>query len=222
MVDFSFIGKEAFVIQYEDLISLVGYNHVMSLAEQEEREDQARLDEKYGQYCHFAAYKFPYTREEVMHAYLSRDKFDISGFVKQFMHYDHAIDLIMGRSAVPNLSYAFKMFNAAYQNGIHQLYIHSNVYSKLIELFIGNLGIPVKYVHGDIIPVLRSLPNCTYTTSVPDNIRKCADVGVPFALTIVDDFPYIREILEDQKLLQQLQDKNVYVQYTGVLSAGFL
>ena len=222
MVDFSFIGKDAFVIQYEDLISLIGYNHVMWLAEQEEQRDQARLDEKYGQYCHFAAYKFPYTKEDVMRAYLDRDKFDISGFVKQFMPNDHAIELIMARSAGPNLSYAFKMFNAAYQNGIQQLYIHSNVYSKIIEILVSNLEIPVKYVHGDIIPVLRSLPNCTYTTSDPNNIRKCVDVGAPFALTIVDDFPYIREILEDQKLLQQLQDRNVYVQYTGVLSAGLL
>lgn len=202
MLDFSFIGKEAFVIQYEDLISLIGWNVVERYKDDND----------------------PDKREERLLAYLNRESFDISSYIKQHTNVDVPNEIIMcSKSAcTPNLAYAFKMMQASYQNGIKRLYVHSNTYSPVIEKFIQNLEIKTNYVHGDIIPVLHNLPNCTYTTSDPNNIRKCVDVDVPIALTIVDDFPYLSNTITDQSLLRNLEKANVYVQYTGVLSAGFI
>ena len=122
----------------------------------------------------------------------------------------------------PNLAYAFKMLQAAHTNGIRNFVIHSNIYSPVIEKIVKGLEIKTTYVHGDIVPVLRSLPNCTYTTSNPDNIRKCMDVQVPFALTIVDDFQYVAPIVLDQPFIDKLREQNVFVQFTGVISAGII
>ena len=39
MIDFSYIGQDAFVIQYEDLISLIGVNAVKLLNSMEDKEE---------------------------------------------------------------------------------------------------------------------------------------------------------------------------------------
>lgn len=200
MIDFSFIGQEAFVIQYEELISLTGWNIVEYILND------------------------PSKREERLLDYLNRDVYDYHDYVQKHTGHDIPCDRMMESriACAPNLAYAFKMMDAAYRNGIKRLYVHSNMYSSVIERFIHRLEIPTNYVHGDIVPVLHDLPNCTYTTSDPDNIRRCLDVGVPFALTIVDDCPYVGSIITDNTLLKNLEKANVYVQYTGVLSAGFI
>lgn len=207
MIDFSNIGKDAFVIQYEDLISLIGLNVVRFIREKQ---------------------NLPNT-DDLTLEYLNRTEYDIEKFIKEHNVIDwwncsFPIDLMMSSKIAcrPNLAYAFKMMRAAHENGLHNLYIHSNEYSKVIEQFVNQLEIKTKYVHGDIIPVLRSLPNCTYTTSNPDNIRKCMDVGVPFALTIVDDFQYVAPLALDTKFIAELRARNVYVQFTGVISAGII
>ena len=202
MIDFSDIGSRAFVIQYEDLISLIGLNTVSYILSKQDQN----------------------TSDDMILAYLNRENYDMSRFVKEHTHVDFSLENMMQSklACVPNLAYAFKMMSAAHQHGIRDLYIHSNLYSPIIENFVKQLEIPTNYVHGDIIPVLRNLPNCTYTTSDPNNIRTCLNVNVPFALTIVDDFQYVGPIVTDENLLKELEKKNVYVQYTGVISAGVL
>lgn len=203
MLDFSNIGCDAFVIQYEDLISLMGLNAVSYILSK--RNNQSVSD-------------------DMILAYINRDIYDIPTFVKKHTSVDFNMENMYKSQIVckPNLAYAFKMMQAAYQNGIKKLYVHSNEYSPIIEKFIQQLEIPTNYVHGDIIPVLHSLPNCTYTTSNPDNIKKCVDVDVPFALTIVDDFQYVGPIVVDESFIKTLTDKNIFIQYTGVISAGVL
>lgn len=202
MIDFSDIGSSAFVIQYEDLISLIGLNTVSYIRSRQ------KLN----------------TDDEIILAYINRENHDMPTFVKEQTGIDFPIEKMMESelACVPNLAYAFKMMQTAYQHGLKKLYIHSNLYSPVVEKFVNQLDIPTNYVHGDIVPVLRNLPNCTYTTSDPMNIRKCLEVKVPFALTIVDDFQYVAPILLDEQLLKDLKNQNVYVQYTGVISAGIL
>ena len=202
MIDFSDIGSAAFVIQYEDLISLMGLNAVSHIRKRQGQD----------------------TSDELILAYLNRENFDMEKFILDQTGLHFSMEKMMQSEATckPNLAYAFKMMSAAYQNGIRQLYVHSNQYSPVIEKFIKQLEIPTNYVHGDIIPVLHNLPNCTYTTSDPMNIRKCLNVNVPFALTIVDDFQYVAPIVTDEPFLKDLVKQNVYVQYTGVISAGVI
>lgn len=202
MIDFSNIGQDAFVIQYEDLISLMGLNCVRYILTKQNKsyDDQLTLD------------------------YVNRESYDMEAFIKNETSIDFPYEQMLKSEIAcqPNLAYAFKMFSAAHQNGIKRLYVHSNEYSPVIERIVNRLEIKVNYVHGDILPVLHNLPNCTYTTSNPDNIRHCVDVDVPFALTIVDDFQYQWPIVSDESLIKRLRDKNVYVQFTGVISAGII
>lgn len=202
MLDFSDIGKDGFIIQYEDLISLIGLNTVSYI-----RSKQGKN-----------------TDDDIILQYINRENYDMPTFVKEQTGFDFPIDKMMqsGLACVPNLSYAFKMMQTAHRHGLKKFYIHTNLYSPVVEKYAKQLEIPTDYVHGDIVPVLRNLPNCTYTTSDPNNIRKCLDVHVPFALTIVDDFQYVAPIVTDDQLLKELKDRNVYVQYTGVISAGIL
>jgi len=204
MIDFTPIGQYAFVIQYEDLISLIGLNAIRYM-----REKQG----------------LPNT-DDLTLEYLNREDYDIEKFIREHNPTDctFPMDLAMNSriACKPNLAYAFKMLQAAHTNGIRNFVIHSNVYSPVIEKIVKGLEIKTTYVHGDIVPVLRSLPNCTYTTSNPDNIRKCMDVQVPFALTIVDDFQYVAPIVLDQPFIDKLREQNVFVQFTGVISAGII
>ena len=202
MIDFSNIGQDAFIIQYEDLISLIGLNCVRYILTKQNKpyDDQLTLD------------------------YLNRESYDMEAFIKNETSIDFPYEKMMQSEIAcqPNLAYAFKMFSAAHQNGIKRLYVHSNEYSPIIERIVNRLEIKVNYVHGDILPVIHNLPNCTYTTSNPDNIRKCINTDVPFALTIVDDFQYQFPIVADEAFINRLRDKNVYVQFTGVISAGII
>ena len=202
MIDFSNIGQSAFVIQYEDLISLMGLNcaHYIIHGEDPIRDDDLTLD------------------------YLNRTSFDTEKFIKEKTDMNIPYDMMLESSIAckPNLAYAFKMMAAAHRNGISRLYIHTNGYSPVVERYVNQLEIKTNYVHGDIVPVLHNLPNCTYTTSIPDNIRRCMDVDVPIALTIVDDFQYVYPIVADDKLIRNLREKNVFVQFTGVISAGII
>ena len=203
MVDFSFVGENGFVIQYEDLVSLIGFNAVQHIKE--------RRNESYN-------------NDDLVLSYLNREKYSITDYVEAQTGMQVPMETLMKSAfaCVPNLAYAFKMMQAADRNGLTRLYVHTDTYSPIIEKYVQQLEIKTNYVHGDIIPVLHNLPNCTYTTSNPDNIRKCAKADVPFALTIVDDFPYVGPIIMDKPLLKTLEERNVYVQYTGVISAGII
>lgn len=202
MIDFSYIGQDAFVIQYEDLISLIGFNAVKYLKSIKDKDIATQL----------------------MLDYINRPEYDILKFVQDNTGYKLTLQSLYDSDIACqyNLAYAFKMMQAASQNGLTKLYVHSNEYSPIIEKNIGYLEIQTNYVHGDILPVLHNLPNCTYTTSCPDNIRKCMNADVPFALTIVDDFQYLAPIVLDNQFIQRLREKNVYVQFTGVISAGLI
>ena len=201
MEDWSFVGRDALIIQYEDLISLIGYNVARFVLQDQEHDDV-----------------------DLLNQYLNRENVDIHDYVKSLSDLEISThDMYNSHIAMkPNLAYAFKMFEMSKKHGISELYIFSNEYSEVIDQFLKSIPDNyIKYVHGDIVPVLRAHVNCTYTTSDVNNIRKCVDVGVPFALTIVDDFQYMSQIVNDTQLLHDLETRHVYVQYTSVISGGW-
>ena len=205
ILDWSYIGKEGLIIQFEDLVSFIGWN-----ASEYINNAQGRPVSK--------------TKDERLVEYINRLDYDIPKYVKETTGVDTTMkQLINSKHAIPpNVLYAFRMFKAAVDNGLKNLLIHSNVYSQLLEEYVKSALPYARYVHGDIVPVLKDNPNCTYTTSNPTNIRKCVDVGVPFALTICDDFMYVAPVVTDDKLLNQLKEQNVFVQYTSIMGSGLV
>lgn len=205
ITDWSFIGREGLIIQYEDLVSFLGWNASEYILK--------------AQGCSPST-----TQDDRLVEYINREEYDMSKYVKDTTGFELTMeDLINSKRAIkPSVLYAFRMFKASIDNGLKNLMIHSNVYSPILESFIKEAVSDAKYIHGDIVPVLKNNPNITYTTSDPDNIRKCVNVGVPFALTICDDFMYIAPIVTDEGLLNQLRDQNVYIQYTSIMGSGLI
>ena len=207
MIDMSFIGKNGFIIQYEDIISLWGYNALLELKEKnlivgESSTDSLLLD------------------------YFNREIEDPFEYIKQTYHIDFPLNMMYKSRKVlrPNMMYAFKLFSAAYENGIKYLCIHSNMESKIIYDYMKNEmpTIPIHYTHGDIIPVIKQHPNCTFLTSNTNNIRKLLQGDTPpFALTIVDTFMYVSPVVTDS-FIKQLREKGVYVGFTNIMSAGLI
>jgi hypothetical protein len=202
MIDLSKIGNAGLIIQYEDIVSLYGFNVL-----------------KYFKEKHLSDKLDSMSNEDLVLSYINRTTFDVSDWIQQ--EFNLTIDPNMDSPIMwkPNMLYAYKMFDTAYKNGVTKLTIHSNSYIPSIEKYIQSFQLPVQYTHGDIVPVLKQLPNVTYTTSDPNNIRSCLHADVPFVLTIVDDFVYVSEIIKD-KVDDALRKKNIFVFYTGIISAG--
>lgn len=206
MIDMSFIGKNGFIIQYEDVISLWGYNVLLKLKSM--NLVQGMSD------------------EDILLDYFNRDIEQPFDYIKSKYHLEFPIDAMYKseKALRPNLMYAFKLLNAAYMNGINDLIIFSNKQSDIIKSYIQNEipDIPIDYRYGDIIPVINDYPNCTFLTSNTDNIRKFMTEKVaPFALTIVDTFSYISKIVNDENI-DLLRKKGVFVGFTGIMSAGLI
>ena len=207
MVDFSFIGKEGLIVQYEDVVSMIGFNVITYLRSKNVCNKASKMSE-----------------EDILLSYLNREKEDISAWLKREFDVDFDINEYLEsiHALRPNMQYSYKVFDTAYKNGIKNLIVHSNQYSPIIEKFVTqSYQLPVKYTYGDIVPVLNSNKNATFLTSNPNNIKACLNVKVPMALTIVDDFMYVADILLD-KVDEQLRERNVFVCFTGVISAGII
>lgn len=206
MLDFSFIGKEGLILQYEDVISLTGLNIVRYFQKENVNEKIVRM-----------------SVEDILISYLNRETEDVSSWLKT--EFDIDINMTDMNDSItvlqPNMLYSYKMFDSAYKNGITNLGIHSNMYSPVIEKFLSTYQIPIKYTHGDIVPVLNRNKNVTFTTSSPSVIKRCIDVDVPFMLTIVDDYSYTAGIIKNH-FDDKLRKHNVFVAYTSILSAGMI
>ena len=207
MVDISFIGKNGFIIQYEDIISLWGYNALLELKEKKLIERESSMD-------------------SLLLDYFNREIEDPFEYIKQTYHIDFPLNMMYkSRKALrPNMMYAFKLFSAAYNNGIKDLYVHSNMKSEIIYDYVKNEipNIPIHYTHGDIVPVIKQRPNCTFLTSNTNNIRKFTQENIPpFALTIVDTFMYVSPVVTDE-FINKLREKGVFVGFTNIMSAGLI
>lgn len=206
MVDFSFIGKEGLIIQYEDIVSLIGFNVVKYFRSKNVNDKACKM-----------------SVEDILLSYFNRTTEDVSTWLKSEFDIDLDVKDYLNSVGLlqPNVRYAYKIFDSAYKNGIKNLIIHSNLYSPVIEQFVGAFPFPVKYTHGDIVSVLNNNMNATFITSSPSNIEKCLDVKVPFALTIVDDYMYLADLVTN-KFDEKLRKQNVFVLYTSIISAGII
>ena len=207
MIDLSFVGKDGLIIDYEDVVSVMGFNIIRYMI----------MNNK----CNDAMKRM--SLEDILLSYINRETYDINTWIKKtfgldFNYLDAKESLHM---VVPNFVYAYKVFQEANKQKMNSLYIHTNEYFKGIETtMLPSFEVPnLKYIHGDIVPILTNNPNITYITSNPSNIRKCCDVKTPFVLTIVDDFIYVSEIVRD-KIDVKLREQGKFVFYTGILSAG--
>jgi hypothetical protein len=206
MIDFSFIGKEGLIMQYEDIIAMTGFNIVKYFRTKKVNEKACKMSD-----------------EDILLSYLNRESEDVTLWLKN--EFGISLDMKDYVESVhvykPNWLYAYKIFDTAYKNGIRKLIIHSQYNSPAIKNMINTFELPIEYTHGDIVPVLKDNKNVTYMTSLPTNIKRCLEVNQPFALTIVDDFMYVADVIV-QKLDEQLRSKNVYVCFTSILSSGLI
>lgn len=202
MIDFRILGREALIIEYTDIVSLVGYNIINYLKDNHINNDMIQRMSK----------------EDILLSYVNRLDFDISSWIKDTFDLECNIqDYIDSDIAFkPNNAYAFKMFPAASKENIKNLYIYSETFSPSINKYIKAFNTPdLKYVYGDIIPILNQHPNSTYTTSNPNNIRKCIDVSAPMLLTVVDDFVYVADIVKTN-ISDKLRGSNKILMYTSI------
>lgn len=206
MVDLRVLGREGLIIEYTDIVSLVGYNIIKYLKSNNINNDTIQR----------------MSDVDILGSYVNRTDFDISKWVKDTFNMECNInDYLESEVAFkPNNIYAFKMFSYASKEHIKNLYIYSDIYSPIIEKNIKMFNVPeLKYVYGDIIPILNEHPNSTLTTSNPETIRRCYDVKAPTLITIVDDFMYAASVI-DTHLVDRLRGTNKIVMFTSISSNG--
>ena len=204
MIDFSIIGKDGFIIQYEEIIALTGCNVLRGL---KKKTDMLR----------------GMSDEDILRQYFNREIEDPSEFLKKQFDIDFPIDKMYSSYKVmtPNMLYAYRIFDTAHQNGMTNLAVYSSRYSEAIEKHLRRTfpDFHVDYIHGDIKEVMKNRQNWTFVTSNTNVIRDCANIGQAFALIIIDDFTYTAPILNDE-FLDTLREKGIYVGFTGAISAG--
>lgn len=206
MVDFSFIGKEGLIIQYEDIISMIGFNIIKYFRANKANKKAMGM-----------------SIQDILLSYINRvdedpavwlqKEFGISLNIKDFLDSINTFQ--------PNWLYSYKIIDAAYKNGLSKLIVHSQIESPVIKKFLSTFTAPIEYSHGDIVPILEQNKNVTYITSLPSNIKRCLEVKTPFALTIVDDFMYTADVVIN-KLEDKLRANNIYVCFTSIISGGLI
>lgn len=204
MVDFSIIGKDGFIIQYEELFALTGCNVLKRLRD--------KIDVLRGM-----------SDEDILRQYFNRQIEDPSDFLKSEYDIDFPIEKMYESYKVmsPNMLFPYMIFDKAHENGIKNLAVYSLRPSEAIEKHLRRTfpDFPVQYVHGDIKDVMKTRKNWTLITSNTAVVKSCADVDQAFALTIVDDFMYTAPLIDDE-FLNHLREKGIFVGFIGALSAG--
>lgn len=208
MIDFSFIGKDGLIIQYEDIISLIGINVIQFL---HGKGINNKLDRM--------------SISDILQSYFSRKIEDVPTWLMETFNIDFNEEICKSSiSAVrPNNMYAYKIFDTAKRHMLKNLIVFSNTDSvhiqKHVQSSFKDMGI--NYISGiDILDVFNKYPNSTYITSSVNNIRKCCKTNVPIMLTIIDDYDYIMEVINDETIKQLENKPNIYVQYGSIISAG--
>ena len=211
MIDLRKIGENGLIIQYEELIAMVGYNVAKSYRG---KGISKKLDDS--------------DIKDVLLSYINRSDEDYAVWLKN--EYDIEIPdknalLKSFLTMQPNLLYSYRMFTSADSEKIQSLYIYSEDYSPIAEESIKSYGVNnLKYIHQNIGAFLNVHPNMTFITSSTKSIDECCSVvEAPLCLVICDDFMYtMRHMLESGKESSIKEKRNVFLQYTSVISAGVL
>lgn len=207
MVDFRSIGNSGLMIQYEDIVSLVGYNIISYFkANGYKNETLNGMSEK-----------------DILVSYINRSTYSPTPWMKDTFDVKCCLDDFNDSDVAfrPNNLYAYKMFTASKKENIKNLIIYSDQYSPIIEKNIQTFQISdVKYEYGDLCPILNKNPNITFTTSNPEAIKRCLQVEPPIMLAIVDDFLYLSDLINDSKTVDELRKRGKYVMYTSLSQSG--
>lgn len=206
MLDFSFVGREGLIIQYEDVISLIGFNVIRYLRTKNANEKAMGM-----------------SLEDILLSYINREKENPEIWLKDEFGVDFKVeDYLESINAFqPNWLYSYKVFDAAYKNGVKKLMIYSEFDTPIIKQIIPSFQVPVEYVSGDIVPILKKHPNITLTTASSKTLKRCLETDVPAAITVVDDFLHLAPIVID-KIDEKLKERNKFVCYTSIRSGGFI
>lgn len=206
MLDFSFVGREGLIIQYEDVISLIGFNVIRYLRTKNANEKAMGM-----------------SLEDILLSYINREKENPEIWLKDEFGVDFKVeDYLESINAFqPNWLYSYKVFDAAYKNGVRKLMIYSELDTPIIKQIIPSFQVPVEYVSGDIVPILKKHPNITLTTASSKTLKRCLESDVPAAITVVDDFLHLAPIVID-KIDEKLKERNKFVCYTSIRSGGFI
>lgn len=207
MIDFSFIGKDGLIIQYEDIVTMIGFNVIRYLKlKGVEQFAGVSLEDTLVDYIN---------RQEEDPSIWLKNKFNIEFKMEQYLDSVNALQ--------PILLYSYKVFHAANQEGIKTLILHSNQFSPVIRDFVKSYqNTNIDYTSGDIIPVLESHSNTTFLTSSTMNIKKCLTINHPLALTICDDYGYLADIIEGDVIKKLRKKGNIFVRFTSVISGGMI
>lgn len=207
MVDFSFIGREGLIIQWDDVIAMIGYNVARYLKSKGYKNDKL---------CEMS-------NEDILLSYINRPNEDPSIWLKE--NFDIEFDLNRYKDSIvtwqPNWAYPYRIIKAANDNKLQNLCIYYEKDIPIIRRYVETFDAPVEYLSGDISKILSEKVNYTFITASPTNIRKCLDLEVPLAITIVDDFMPIADIVIED-VATKLREKNKFVNFTGIVSAGLI
>lgn len=210
MVDLNDIGKAGLMIQYEDLIAMVGFNIAKQFKSNHLSE---KLDSM--------------TVQEVLSSYLNRPDEDYSVWLKK--EFDIDIDPKAMNSSFlsmqPNLLYAYKVFPASHKEHQDNLYIYSDIYSPIAEQSLQTYGCggAVQYIHNDLAGFLKERPNMTFITSSTKSIDIVRNMNVPICLVVCDDYLYTINHFVANKLEKEITNKhNIILRYTSIITGGII
>lgn len=208
MIDLTEFGKAGLILQYEDIISMIGFNVAKRFHQQG---ISKKLDSM--------------SIGDVLLSYVNRTDEDYSIWLEnEFGIKINKKEMLTSFLTMqPNLLYSYRVFSTAHIEKVNNLYIYSNDYSPIIEESTKHYGFDgITYIKEDIISFLNNNPNYTYITSSVDNIKRCTDLKAPTCLVICDDYLYISDIFSSKvdKTLEGLD--NIILRYTGIISAGII
>jgi hypothetical protein len=157
MVTIDEVGKAGLIIQYEDLISMIGFNIAKQFRSNNLSEKLVSM-----------------SMQDILASYLNREDEDYSVWLKKEFGIDiNPNDMLSSfLSMQPNLLYSYKVFPACHKERQDNLFIYSDKYSKIAEECIDTFGFKgVNYVYGDIDKFIKEHPNSTFLTASTKSIN---------------------------------------------------
>jgi hypothetical protein len=206
MIDLSFVGKNGLMIDYEDIISLIGFNVVRYFRIKEANTKAMEM-----------------SLEDIFLSYINRENEDPAIWLKNEFGIEFNISdcLESINTFQPNWLYSYKIFDVAYKNGTKKLMVHSDIDTPIIRKILKTYTAPIEYVYGDIVPILERNKNITYLTASSKNLKRCLETNIPCAITIVDDFLHTADVVIG-KIDEKLRETNKFVCYTSITSGGLI
>ena len=203
------VGSAGLIIQYEDLISMIGFNIAKQFRSNNLSEKLVSM-----------------SLQDILTSYLDREDEGYEIWLKKEFGIDVNPDEMLSSflSMQPNLLYSYKVFPASHKERKDNLYIYSDKYSKICEESIDTYGFKgIKYLHGDIYKYLKENPNSTFITSSIKSIDIVRSITSPVCLVVCDDYQYTINHMVKNKIDKELSDKgNIFLRYTSIVSAGII